>query len=66
MAELFKNAHGLAKGYYELKDLEAQEELKGVEEEIDKAIAELYEITDEELEEVKKAVGVLRGENSER
>jgi hypothetical protein len=62
LAELSKNAHALAKGYYELKDLEAQEELKEVEGEIDKIVAELYGITDEELEEVKKTLGVLKGE----
>ena len=36
LAELSKNAHELAKRYCELKDLQAQEELKEVEEEIDK------------------------------
>ena len=35
LAELFKNAHALAKRYYELNDLQAQEELKEVEGEID-------------------------------
>ena len=43
------------------KDLEAQEELKEVEEEIDKIAAELYGITDDELEVVKKTLRVLRG-----
>ena len=66
LAELSKNAHGLAKRYYEVKDLEAREELKEVEEEIDEIVAELYGITDEELEEVKKALGVLKGEGGER
>jgi hypothetical protein len=37
-----------------------------VEEEIDKVVAELYGITDEELEEVKKALRVLKGEVVER
>ena len=66
LAELSKNAHGLAKRYYERKDLEAQEELKEVEMEINKTVAGLYGITDEELEEVKKAVGVLKGGDVER
>ena len=44
----------LAKRYYEKKDLEAQEELKEVEEEIDKAVAGLYGITGGELEEVRR------------
>ena len=56
ISELSKKAHGLAKRYYEQNDLEAQEELKKVEEEVDKAIAGLYGITDEELEEVRKII----------
>jgi hypothetical protein len=46
--------------------LEAQEELKEVEEEIDKIVAELYGIADEELEEVKKTLRILKGEIVER
>jgi hypothetical protein len=53
---LSKRAHALAKRYYEQKDLEAQKELKEVEEEIDKVVAGLYGITDEELEVVKKTL----------
>jgi hypothetical protein len=55
----------LAKRYYRQKDLEAREELKRVEEGIDKVVAELYGITDEELEEVRKMLGVLKGEDVE-
>ena len=65
LAELSKRAHTLAKRYYEQNDLEAREELKEVEEEIDKVVAGLYGITDEELEEVRKALGVLKGEDVE-
>jgi len=46
--------------------LQAREELKEVEDEIDKVVAELYGITDEELEEVRKTLRVLRGEDVER
>ena len=46
--------------------MEAREELKEMEEEIDKIVAELYGITDEELEEVKKTLRVLKGEEVER
>ena len=56
----------MAKRYYEKKDLEAREELKEVEEEIDKIVAELYGITDEELEEVRKTLGVLKGKDVKR
>ena len=66
LAELSKNAHVLAKRYYEQNDLEAQKELREVEEEIDKTVAGLYGITDEELEEVRKTLGVLKGEDVER
>ena len=66
LSELSKNAHALAKRYYEQKDLEAQEELKEVEREIDKTVAGLYGITDEELEEVKKTLGVLKGKDVKR
>jgi len=61
LAELSKNAHALTKRHYEQKDLEAREELKEVEEEIDTTVAELYGITDEELEEVKKTLSILKG-----
>ena len=44
--------------------MEAREELKEVEEEVDRAVAGLYGITDEELEEVRKALRVLKGEES--
>ncbi|MCK4398603.1 MAG: N-6 DNA methylase, partial [Methanophagales archaeon] len=66
LAELSKRAHALAKRYYEQKDLEAREELKEVEGEIDKIVAELYGITGEELEEVKKTLGVLKGKDVKR
>jgi len=61
LSSLSKKAHALAKRYYELNDLEAREELKEVEEEIDKIVAELYGITDEELTEVRKTLRVLKG-----
>jgi len=56
LSSLSKKAHALAKRYYELNDLEAREELKEVEGEIDKIVAELYGITDEELEKVRKII----------
>jgi DNA polymerase III alpha subunit (gram-positive type) len=46
--------------------LQARENLKKVEEEIDKMVAELNGITDEELEGVKKTLKVLKGEDDER
>ena len=66
MAELSKNAHALTKRHYEQEDLEAREELKEVEGEIDRTVARLYGITDEEFEEVKKTLGVLKGKEVKR
>jgi len=65
LAELSKRAHTLAKRYYEQNDLEAREELKEVEERIDKAVAGLYGITDKELEDVRRTLGILKGEDVE-
>jgi hypothetical protein len=55
----------LAKRYYEGKALEVGEKLKDVEVDIDKAVAGLYGITGEELEVVRKALGVLKGDDVE-
>ncbi|MEM5812073.1 MAG: N-6 DNA methylase [Candidatus Aenigmatarchaeota archaeon] len=60
LSELSKKAHELAKKYYEQNDLVAWEELKKVEEEIDKTVAKLYGITDDELEEIKKTLKILK------
>ncbi|MEM5883132.1 MAG: N-6 DNA methylase [Candidatus Aenigmatarchaeota archaeon] len=60
ISELSKKAHELAKRYYEQNDLVAWKELKKVEEEIDKTVAKLYGITDEELEEIKKTLRILK------
>jgi len=66
ISELSKKAHKLAKKYYAENDLAAQEDLRKVEEEIDKTVARLYEITDEELEEIKKTLRILKeGETDE-
>ncbi len=60
ISELSKRAHGLAERYYEGQELEAGEKLREVEEGIDKAVAELYGITGEELEDVRNALGFER------
>ncbi|MEM3786977.1 MAG: hypothetical protein QXZ59_06300, partial [Nitrososphaeria archaeon] len=60
LSELSKKAHELAKRYYEQNDLVAWEELKKVEEEIDKTVAELYGITENELDEIKKCLIILK------
>jgi SAM-dependent methyltransferase len=65
LSELSKKAHELAKKYYEQNDPVAQEELKKVEEEVDKVVAKLYDLTDEELKEIKKCLAILKGEEVE-
>jgi len=65
LSELSKKAHELAKKYYERNDLAAKEDLIKIEEEIDKNVVKLYGITDEELEEIKKTLKILKGEGPE-
>jgi SAM-dependent methyltransferase len=60
LLELSKKAHELAKKYYEQNDLVAQNELKQIEEENDKTVAELYGINDKELKEIKKTLRILK------
>ena len=67
IAELSKKAHELAKCIYSdnkpdyCKNINAKEELKKVEDEIDLAVAELYGITKEELEGFKELMDILSG-----
>ena len=58
LAELSKKAHQLAQQNQE--DL-----LKKVEEEVDKTVAQLYGITEDELKEIKKCLTMLEGEEFE-
>jgi len=58
LAELSKRAHKLAEEGRE-------EELRAIEKEIDKLVAQLYGITDEELKEVYKALAILEGKEIE-
>jgi hypothetical protein len=60
LSDLSKKAHELAKKYYEQNDEDAKKELEKIEEEIDKTVAEIYGITDEELEEIKKTLKILK------
>jgi len=60
LSDLSKKAHELAKRYYEQNDEDAKKELEKIEEEIDKTVAEIYGITDEELEEIKKTLKILK------
>jgi type II restriction/modification system DNA methylase subunit YeeA len=67
IAELSERAHELAKCIYsnnkpdDCKNIDAKEELKKVEDEIDLAVAELYGITKEESEGFKELMNILSG-----
>jgi len=67
IAGLSKNAHKLAKCIYsnnkpdDCKNINAEKELKKVEDEIDLAVAELYGISKEELEGFKELMNILSG-----
>ena len=57
---LSQRAHALAPRAY-AGDEKARAELKQVEEEIDRAAARLWGLTDEELAEIKRSLEELRG-----
>jgi len=67
IAKLSERAHELAKCIYsnnkpdDCKNINAKEELKKIEEEIDLAVAELYGITKEELEGFRELMNILSG-----
>ncbi|WP_218042151.1 Eco57I restriction-modification methylase domain-containing protein [Infirmifilum lucidum] len=65
IAELSKKAHELAEEIYGKGRNYLTSELSRVESELDRAVAQLYGITEEELEEIKRVYNILRGEFSE-
>jgi type II restriction/modification system DNA methylase subunit YeeA len=67
IAQLSKKAHELAKCVYAeklsyYKDVEAEEELKRVERELDLAVAELLGLSENDLKELRKLMAILSGE----
>ncbi len=62
ISELSKKAHDIAKEIYQNNREDLKNELIKIEEEIDTSVAELYEINGKELEEIKKCLIILRGE----
>ena len=60
LSELSKKAHEIAKEIYEKKREELKPELEKIENEIDQLVAQLYGITDEELNEIKKCLRILK------
>jgi hypothetical protein len=65
ISDLSQKAHQLAGKYYGENDANAYEGLRKIEMEIDKLVAQLYDITDEELREIKKCLAILEGEEIE-
>ena len=66
LSQLSQKAHEIAKKIYEENREDLKEDLNKIEEEIDKTVAQLYGITDEELEEIRKCLTILKeGEISE-
>ncbi|MDF2958159.1 MAG: Type I restriction-modification system [Candidatus Alkanophagales archaeon MCA70_species_1] len=60
LSQLSQKAHEIAKKIYEENREDLKEDLKKIEEEIDKTVAKLYEITDEELKEIRKCLMILK------
>jgi hypothetical protein len=65
ISALSSKAHLLASKYYGVSDMKAYEELSKVEDGIDKCVAQLYNINDEELKEIKRCLAMLEGEEME-
>jgi hypothetical protein len=62
ISDFSSKAHRLASKYYDENDTTAYEELRKVEAEIDRLVAQVYGITDEELREIKRCLAILEGE----
>jgi len=60
LSQLSQKAHEIAKKIYEENREDLKEDLKKIEEEIDKTVAKLYEITDDELKEIRKCLMILK------
>ncbi|RLE39865.1 hypothetical protein DRJ16_07740 [Candidatus Woesearchaeota archaeon] len=60
LSQLSQKAHEIAKKIYEENRKDLKENLKKIEGEIDKTVVELYEITDEELKEIRKCLMILK------
>jgi hypothetical protein len=62
LSQLSRKAHEIAKKIYEEDREDLKEDLSKIEEEIDKTVAQLYDITDDELREIKKCLAILKCE----
>jgi hypothetical protein len=62
LSQLSQKAHEITRKIYEESREDLKEDLKKIEKEIDNTVAQLYGITNEELEEIKKCLMILKGE----
>ena len=60
LSEISKKAHEISREIYEEDREDLRDDLASVEEEIDRKVAELYGITEEELKEIKKCLRILK------
>jgi len=60
LSQLSRKAHEIAKKIYEENREDLKEDLKRIEEEIDRTVAKLYGITNEELKEIRKCLMILK------
>ncbi|MCD6411014.1 MAG: hypothetical protein J7L20_01100 [Thermoplasmata archaeon] len=60
LSQLSQRSHEIAKKIYEENREDLKEDLKKIEEEIDKTVANLYGVTDEELKEIRKCLTILK------
>jgi len=60
LSQLSQKAHEISKKIYDEHREDLKEDLKKIEEEIDKTVAELYGITDDELKEIRKCLMILK------
>ena len=65
ISELSKEAHELARRYYERGDLHAYDRLKMIEKQVDETVSKVYGITEDQLREVRRCLAVLKGEEVE-
>ena len=67
LSELSKSAHEIAKQIYDEKREELKSELDNIENEIDDLVAKLYKITEEELDDIRNCLRILKeGESEEK
>lgn len=65
IVDLSKSAHDLAREYYEKQDKNAKAKLERVERDLDDAVAGIHGITEDELNDIKQSLRMLKEGNAE-